>query len=204
MSYTCLDHQGQLAALEALLFSSTDPVSALDLSAILELDPGEVESLLAELKAQLADSNRGIQLRELAGGWRLFTHPAYHYYIERYVRSWDTHKLSQAALEVLSVIAYHQPVTREGIKAVRGVNSDSVVSSLIEKGLVKEVGREKTLGQAILYGTSQAFLEKFGLRSLKELTPLEEFAPDEESKAFIRERLSAHKHAVLYEEESEV
>lgn len=176
--------------IEALLFTSADPVSASALAEIVDLSPGDVEQILAELSAEYADKNRGIQLREVAGGWRMFSHPAHHEYIEAYVRSWDTHKLSQAALEALSVIAYHQPVTREGVKAIRGVNSDGVISSLIEKGLVREVGREKTLGQAILYGTTQAFLEKFGLRSISELPPLEDFAPDEESKKFIRERLS--------------
>lgn len=177
-------------ALEALLFTSSDPVSAVTLAQILDLKPGEVEALLAELSAEYSDKERGIQLREVAGGWRMFSHPAYHEHIEEYVRSWDTHKLSQAALEALAVVAYHQPVTREGVKAVRGVNSDGVISSLVEKGLVREVGREKTLGQAILYGTTQVFLEKFGLRSIAELPPLEDFAPDEESKRFIRERLS--------------
>ena len=110
--------------------------------------------------------------------------------MEALVLSWDTRKLSQAALEALAVVAYHQPVTREGVKAVRGVNSDGVISSLVDKGLVREVGRAADKGQAILYGTTQAFLEKFGLRSLRELPDLEQFAPDEESRKFIRERLS--------------
>lgn len=179
-----------VGALEALLFTSPDPVSALALAEILERNPGEIESLLAQLSSEYSDKNRGIQLREVAGGWRLFTHPAHHELIERYVLSWDTHKLSQAALEALSVVAYHQPVTREGVKAIRGVNSDGVISSLVDKGLIKEVGKEKTLGQAILYGTTNTFLEKFGLRSINELPPLEDFAPDEETRRYIRERLS--------------
>ena len=92
--------------------------------------------------------------------------------------------------ETLAVIAYHQPVTREGVRAVRGVNSDGVISSLVEKGLVRELGRDANHGNAIIYGTTRAFLERFGLRSLRELPDLEQFAPDEESKRFIRERLS--------------
>ena len=96
--------------------------------------------------------------------------------------------------------AYHQPVTREGIRAVRGVNSDGVINSLREKGLVREVGRESDRGQAILYGTTQLFLEHFGLRSLRDLPPLEDFAPDEESKRFIRERLSGSSFASTLEE----
>ena len=187
-------------ALEALLLVSNESVSATDLAAVLDVDPGDAASALAELAAEYLDCNRGFQLREVAGGWRLFTHPAFHEQVERFVLSWDTRKLSQAALETLSVIAYHQPVTREGIRAVRGVNSDGVITSLREKGLVREVGRESDRGQAILYGTTQLFLEHFGLRSLRDLPPLEDFAPDEESKRFIRERLSGSSFASTLEE----
>ena len=185
-----LDASSVKPALEAMLFVSGDPVSASDLARVLGMTPGEVASALAELAAEYSDANRGFQLREVAGGWRMFTHPAYHDQVEALVLSWDTRKLSQAALEALAVVAYHQPVTREGVKAVRGVNSDGVISSLVDKGLVREVGRAADKGQAILYGTTQAFLEKFGLRSLRELPDLEQFAPDEESRKFIRERLS--------------
>lgn len=177
-------------ALEALLLVSSDPVSAPALADALDIAPGECASLLAELKVEYEEANRGFQLREVAGGWRLFTHPAYHDVVEAYVLSWDTQKLSQAALETLAVIAYHQPVTREGVRAIRGVNSDGVIGSLKEKGLVRECGHEADRGQAILYGTTRLFLERFGLKSLRELPPLEDFAPDEESKQFIRERLS--------------
>lgn len=177
-------------ALEALLLVSSDAVSALDLAKVLGVSPGDVSEALADLSAEYADHNRGIQLREVAGGWRLFTHPAFHDEVAAYVLSWDRSRLSQAALETLAVIAYHQPVTREGVRAVRGVNSDGVISSLVEKGLVREVGRDRERGLAILYGTTRAFLERFGLKSLRELPPLEDFAPDEESKQFIRERLS--------------
>ena len=176
--------------LEALLLVSSDSVPATDLARAAGAQPGEVASALAELSAEYADANRGFQLREVAGGWRLFTHPAYHDQVADYVLSWDTRRLSQAALETLAVIAYHQPVTREGVRAIRGVNSDGVISSLREKGLVREVGREADRGQAQLWGTTRLFLEHFGLRSLRELPPLEDFAPDEESRRFIRERLS--------------
>ena len=186
-------------AIEALLMVSSESVSATDLAGVLDVAPGDVASALAELAAEYLDCNRGFQLREVAGGWRLFTHPAFHEQVEQYVLSWDTRKLSQAALETLAVIAYHQPVTREGIRAVRGVNSDGVISSLREKGLVREVGRESDRGQAILYGTTQLFLEHFGLKSLRELPPLEDFAPDEESKRFIRERLSGTSFASTLE-----
>ncbi len=190
-------------AMEALLLVSSDPVSAVQIAKILDIQPGEAEEALSSLSAEYADANRGFQLREVAGGWRLFTHPAYHDLVESYVLSWDTRKLSQAALETLAVIAYHQPVTREGVKGIRGVNSEGVINSLIEKGLVRELGRTPEQGNAIVYGTTRAFLEQFGLRSLKDLPPLEDFAPDEESKQFIRERLSGSSIASTLEETAE-
>lgn len=186
--------------LEALLLVSDDSVLATDLARAAGAEPGEVAQALAELSAEYADANRGFQLREVAGGWRLFTHPAYHDQVADYVLSWDTRKLSQAALETLAVIAYHQPVTREGVRAIRGVNSDGVISSLREKGLVREVGRDKDHGQAQLWGTTRLFLEHFGLKSLRELPALEDFAPDEEARRFIRERLSGRSIGSTLEE----
>lgn len=185
-----LDSSSLKGALEAMLLVSSDPVSAPALASILSITPGECASLLAELQVEYQEKNRGIQLREVAGGWRLFTHPAFHEQVEALVLSWDTQRLSQAALETLAVIAYHQPVTREMVKGIRGVNSDGVISSLVDKGLVRELGRDPQHGQAIIYGTTSAFLEKFGLRSTKDLPVLEQFAPDEQSRQFIRERLS--------------
>ena len=185
-----LDAGSMKGALEAMLLASSDPVSATDLAGVLGAAPGEVASALADLAAEYSDANRGFQLREVAGGWRLFTHPAFHDQVEALVMSWDTRRLSQAALETLAVIAYHQPVTREGVKAIRGVNSDGVISSLVDKGLVREAGRDPQRAQAIRYATTQAFLERFGLKSLRELPDLEQFAPDEEARKFIRERLS--------------
>lgn len=176
-------------AIEALLFVSDEPVSAARLARVLDAAPGEVESQLANLAEEYREQERGFQLREVAGGWRMYTHPAHHEVIENYVLSWDTRRLSQAALEALAVIAYHQPVTRAGVNAVRGVNSEGVVASLIEKGLVREVGRDKNQGNAIIYGTTRAFLEKFGLKDISELPPLAEFAPDVDTERAIRDRL---------------
>lgn len=190
-------------ALEALLLVSSDPVSAPALASALDIALGECASLLAELKVEYEEANRGFQLREVAGGWRMFTHPAYHDVVEAYVLSWDTQKLSQAALETLAVIAYHQPVTREVVKGIRGVNSDGVIASLVDKGLVRELGRDPERGQAIIYGTTNAFLEKFGLRSTRDLPDLEQFAPDEQSRQFIRERLSGRSIQSTLEEQAE-
>lgn len=182
---------GIRGALEALLFVSDEPVPASRIAKLLEVATAEVEDALHALAAEYAAEERGFQLREVAGGWRMYTHPAYHQQVEEYVLSWDTRRLSQAALEALAVVAYHQPVTRQGVNAVRGVNSEAVISSLIEKGLVREAGRDKNAGNAILYGTTRTFLERFGLKDLSELPPLEEFAPDPETERAIRERLNA-------------
>ena len=189
--------------LEALLLVSDDSVPATELARATCAAPGEVSQALAELAAEYESANRGFQLREVAGGWRLYTHPAYHDQVGDYVLSWDARKLSQAALETLAVIAYHQPVTREGVRAIRGVNSDGVIASLREKGLVREAGHEADRGQAVLFGTTRLFLEHFGLKSLRELPPLEDFAPDEESKRFIRERLSGRQIGSTLEEAAE-
>lgn len=189
------DNSYLLGAIEALLFVSDEPVSAARLASILQVEPSRADELLQELQREYEEDNRGMQLREVAGGWRFYSHPAYHELIESYILSWDTRKMSQAALETLAVVAYHQPVTRSTVNAIRGVSSDGVISSLVEKGLVKEVGREKSAGSAILYGTTRTFLEKFGLKSVKDLPPLEDFAPDEATREFIRQRLSGVEEA---------
>lgn len=177
--------------LEALLFVTDEPLGVARVARLLERPEAEVVAALAALKGEYDADERGFQLREVAGGWRLYTHPAFHPVIEQMVLSWDTRRLSQAALEALAVLAYHQPVTRQGVNAVRGVNSEAVIASLMEKGLVREVGRDKAQGNAVLYGTTRTFLEKFGLADLSELPPIEEFAPDIDTESAIRDRLNA-------------
>lgn len=183
-----IDENDLRGPIEAMLLVSTEPVSPAALAVALKVQATQAQDALKALALEYAEAGRGFQLREVAGGWRLFTHPAHHDLIEQYVQSWDTHRLTQAALETLSVIAYNQPATREGVRAIRGVNSDSAISSLVDKGLVREMGKRE--GGAIMYGTTAAFLEKFGLRSVRDLPPLEDFAPDEETRRLIRDRLS--------------
>lgn len=195
-------HENQIkGAVEALLFVTDEPVGAVTLASMLECEVGQVLAALEELRDQLESDNRGIQLREVAGGWRLFTHPVYHELIEKYVLSWDTRKLSNAAMETLAVIAYTQPVTRAGVASVRGVNSDSSINSLVEKGLVREAGVADTPGNPVLYATTRGFLEKFGLRSVADLPDLADFAPDDETRALIAERLSATRDDAKVSEE---
>ena len=180
-------------ALEALLFVTDEPVSALRLAEMLQVDVKTANDALDALSARLREENRGVQLREVAGGWRLGTHPAFHDLLEQYVISWDTRKLSAAALETLAIVAYAQPITRAGVAAVRGVNSDSSINSLVDKGLLREAGVQDAPGNPVLYATSALFLERFGLKSPADLPPLDDYAPDEETRALIRERLSARR-----------
>ena len=179
------------AAIEAMLFVSDEPVSALALAKALDENVEEIEEALLELGRQLDSGARGIQLREVAGGWRLFTHPAYHNIVEHFVVSWDTRKLSSAALETLAIVAYCQPATRARVSAIRGVTSDGPIATLVERGYLKEAGTADAPGNPVLYATTRAFLEKYGLRSLEDLPDLEEFAPDEKTAQLIRERLGA-------------
>ena len=190
-----LDQSQIQGALEAMLFVTDEPVGTIALADMLEVDPRDVERALVELRDKLESENRGIQLREVAGGWRLYTHPAYHELIEKYVLSWDTRKLSQAALETLAIVAYTQPTTRAQVASVRGVNSDSSINSLVEKGLVREAGTSDAPGNPMLYATTRAFLEKFGLRSVADLPDLSDFAPDDATRALIYERLSTSREA---------
>ena len=177
------------AAIEAMLFVTDEPLSAVTIARALDIETAEATAALSQLQQQLERDGRGIQLYEVAGGWRLFTHPAYHELLEDYVMSWDTRKLSSAALEVLAIVAYTQPTTRAQIVAIRGVTSDAPLNTLIERGYLREAGTLDAPGNPILYATTKSFLERYGLASVKDLPPLEEFAPDEKTAQLIRERL---------------
>lgn len=177
--------------LEALLFVANEPLSITRLSEITGEKRPVIKENLEQLAGEYLKKNRGFQLREIAGGYRFFTHPAYASYVEKLVLSSDFRRLSQASLETLAIIAYKQPITRQEIGEIRGVNSEAVLGSLIEKGLVEEAGRKNTPGQPILYRTTRTFLEAFGLKTPAELPPIEEFEPDERTRREIEEKLRA-------------
>ena len=198
-----LEEKDLEGAVEALLFVSSDPVSTLTMADALEVEPAQVEAACVEIAARLSEDRAGVRLQEVAGAWQLRTAPEYHELLESYVLSWGTRKLSAAALEVLAIVAYTQPITRQAVANVRGVNSDSSINSLLEKGLLREAGTSDAPGNPALYGTSKKFLEKFGLRSLRDLPDLGEFAPDDATRAFIRERLSATRGQVAPAPEEE-
>jgi len=159
-------------SIEALLFVSDEPVPATVLAGVLELERRVVDRACEELAKSLDARGSGIVLRNVAGGWRLFTHPDTAPIVERFVLNSRQARLTKASLETLAIVAYKQPVTRHQVSSIRGVNSDGVLRALTERGLIDEVGREETPGRPVLYGTSPQFLERLGLPSVTSLPSL--------------------------------
>jgi segregation and condensation protein B len=173
-----LDDQVTLrAAIEAVLFVVESPVTVAALATALERPAVEIESALAELGSDLDGRGSGVELREVAGGVRLYTRPELAPWVEAFLMEGQRARLTQASLETLTVIAYRQPVTRARISAIRGVNVDSVVRTLTTRGLITEVGADPDTGGG-LYRTTDLFLEKMGLRSLDELPSLAPLLPE--------------------------
>jgi segregation and condensation protein B len=148
------------------------------LAQIVEQPTDRINALLTELAADYDNTGRGFELRRIAGGWRFYTRERYAAYVERFVLDGQQVRLTQAALETLAVVAYKQPVTRSRISAIRGVNCDGVVRTLISRGLIEECGSEPD-SNAHLYRTTTLFLEKLGLDSVDQLPPLAPFLPDD-------------------------
>lgn len=171
-------HTETRRALEAVLMVAEDPVAPHLLAQLLETSPAVIESCCEELAAGYRTEERGFVLVRVAGGWRFQSAPEQNSYVERFVLEGQSTRLSSAALETLSIVAYRQPVSRAQVAAVRGVNVDGVMRTLQVRGYVEEVARDPGPGQAALFGTTSAFLEKLGLDSLADLPPLGDFVPD--------------------------
>ncbi len=165
------------AALEAILLVVDEPVTTAVLAHVLEEPATRIEATLASLAQEYTRAGRGFELRQVANGWRYYTRPAYASFVERFVLDGQQIRLTQAALETLAVVAYKQPVTRSRVAAIRGVNCDGVIKTLITRGLVEECGTESESG-AHLYGTTRLFLEKLGINSVADLPPIAPFLPD--------------------------
>lgn len=164
--------------IEAILMVAEEAVPAELLAQVLEIAVTDVREVLEVLAASYDQEERGFCVREVAGGWRYFSHPDEAPYVEHFVRTEQSPRISAAALETLAIVAYRQPVSRAQLSAIRGVNCEGVLRSLIVRGLVEEVGRDNGPGQAVLYGTTVKFLEQMGMNDLKELPLLSEFAPE--------------------------
>lgn len=170
---------GLLGALEAILMVTDAPVSAEHLARVLQVPTDRIQAALEELVADYSNGPRprGFELRQAGTGWRIYSAPAYAEAVEAFVLEGQTARLTQASLETLAVIAYRQPVSRGRIAAIRGVNVDSVVRTLLTRGLIEEAGVDDQ-GGAMRYRTSAYFLERMGLRSVDDLPPLAPYLPD--------------------------
>lgn len=168
---------GVKGAVEAVLMVVDEPVSEQDLASVLGTTPDRVRAVIAELAGEYDRDARGFTVREVGGGWRFYSRHEYATVVERFVLDGRRARLSTAALETLAVIAYRQPVSRAGIGAVRGVNVDGVVRTLQTRGLIREVGTEPEHG-AVLYATTEYFLDRIGLSSVDELPALAPYLPD--------------------------
>ncbi len=184
-----LDGSEEERAIEAVLMVATDPVPPNLLAELLEIPVDEVERICGRLAASYEEESRGFVLTRVAGGYRYQSHPDLFAFVERFVMEGSATRLSAAALETLAIVAYKQPVSRAQISAIRGVNVDGVVRLLSQRGYIEPVARDPGPGQAVLYGTTPAFLEKLGLNSLDELPPLADFVPGPELVEVLEEGL---------------
>jgi segregation and condensation protein B len=180
MAATDADNSVNVAgSLEALLLLAAEPVTEFELAQAVGVPESVVAETLAELVAFYDETGRGFELRQVGGGWRYYTREEYADMITRYVVEGQQSKLSQAALETLAVVAYTQPISRGRVSAVRGVNVDAVMRTLLARGLIEEVGHDQESG-AVLFATTTYFLERMGLTSLQDLPPLAPQLPEVE------------------------
>ena len=183
------------AVIEAMVYVTEEPLTVAQMAAVLEQPPDRVRGALEQLVAEFEKPGHGVTIREVAGGFQMATKPEHHEAVRNLVRSLKSPlKLSLAALETLSVIAYKQPVTAPEISEIRGVNTAGVISTLLDKHLITTAGRKEVIGRPILYKTSKEFLMRFGLSDLEELPSLKEF------EALAREALGSDEGLVSMDE----
>jgi len=164
-------------ALEAIIMVADHPADPVVLAQLVELSPAAVEELLVQVSESYEEENRGFRLVKVAGGWRYQSHEDCSGYVEQFVLTGQTARLSAAALETLAIVAYKQPTSRAEVAAIRGVNVDGVMRTLQQRGYIDETGRDVGPGQASLFGTTELFLERLGLNALDELPPLGDLIP---------------------------
>lgn len=164
-----------VAAVEAIIFVSDEPVTVKLLADVLDEDKQSIEAAVEQLVSEYDNRDSGLQLREVAGGWQIATKTQYHEEIRNFLKTRPSAKLSLAALETLAVIAYKQPVTVPEILEIRGVQSASAIKTLLEKRLIVTKGHKETVGRPMQYGTSKDFLIQFGLKDLSDLPSIEDF-----------------------------
>ena len=182
-------------AIEAALMVAVEPVPPHILAELLEISAERVEAICDELAAGYAREERGFVLARVAGGYRFQSHPDQDSFVERFVLEGQSSRLSAAALETLAIVAYKQPISRAQVSAIRGVNVDSVVRALTQRGYIEPVARDPGPGQAVLYGTTALFLERLGLDNLDQLPPLGDFVPGPEVVEALEEGLRPSRDA---------
>lgn len=164
------------SAIEALIFASERPIAIEQMrNALDNMEPTEIRKTIEELKAEYAESNRGISIVEIAGGFQMIASPNFVPFLKKLYKGRRAERLSKPALETLAIIAYKQPVTRLEIELLRNVNIDGVMKHLLDKNLIRISGRKKAPGRPFVFGTTRQFLEYFGLKSLEELPKIENF-----------------------------
>jgi len=174
-----------------------EPVEPHLLAQLLEVSPARIEEICDEIASEYEAEDRGFQLVRVAGGYRFQSHPDLSPYVERFVLEGQSARLSAAALETLAIVAYKQPVSRAQIGAIRGVNADGVIRTLLSRGYIAEVGRDPGPGQAVLYGTTTLFLERLGLDRVDELPALAQFVPGAEIMEALESSLRADRAAAI-------
>ncbi|MBI5212489.1 MAG: SMC-Scp complex subunit ScpB [Nitrospirae bacterium] len=173
------DNHLRKAALEAVLFVAGEPVTLSALVKATEISEHEIKRLMAELISEYKERNSGVIIAEIADGYQMVTNPDFSLFVKKFKNINQTNKLSPPALETLAIVAYKQPITKLEIDQLRGVNSDGAVKSLLDKRLIKIIGKKETPGRPFLYGTTKEFLQYFGLKNLSDLPPINDFLKDE-------------------------
>ena len=177
--------------IEAILFVSEKPLPLEEIKNVVEeKDSNLVRGIIQELKSEYIQQNRSFDIKEVAGGYQMITKPEFSAWLKKLYKTRFTEKLSGPALETLAIIAYKQPLTRAEMEAIRGVNVDGVLKTLLDRGLIRVAGRKDVIGRPIIYGTTKRFLEYFGLNSLEELPSLREFTEQDLSDEQIQQRIS--------------
>ncbi|HEX2738252.1 MAG TPA: SMC-Scp complex subunit ScpB, partial [Acidimicrobiia bacterium] len=165
-------------AIEAVIMAAVEPVPTTLLAQLVELPVSRIDELVTELSDEYERDGRGFVIARVAGGFRYQTHPEMAPYVERFVLDAQHARLSPASLETLAIVAYKQPISRMQVSAIRGVNVDATLKTLLQRGYVDEVGHDPGPGNATLFGTSPLFLERLGINSIADLPPLADFVPD--------------------------
>jgi segregation and condensation protein B len=173
-----MEDRDKKSLLESLLFSSGEPLTPSTLKAVTEFDEQEIRRLMEELLSDYRNKDGGVLIAEVANGYQMVTNPRFSQWIKK-IKGSESGKLSSAALETLAIVAYRQPIIKAEIEQVRGVSSDGVIRTLLEKRLIKIMGKKEAPGKPLLYGTTREFLQHFGLKDLTELPTLKDLARED-------------------------